>query len=159
MKYNIKNNNFFLIIDNNEIALPFVTIKIDEIYEQNLSKNYGAFTRYSTERYITLSTIRDNPRITTKEIPMTSNEKDLYKLYEIMVRLQEIMNDINQKEQRIHKERVVFNRSVSDSEYRELMDARNKLNNFIKLNKDITLDIEFSLCTIPECTIGLNGLC
>ena len=159
MKYNIKNNNFFLIIDNNEIALPFVTIRIDEIYEQNLSKIYGAFTRNSIERYITLSTIRDNPRITTKEIPMTSNEKDLYKLYEIMVILQEMMNDINHKELYIYQERVVFNRSVSDSEYEKLMDARNKLNNFIKLNKDITLDIEFSLCTIPECTIGLNGLC
>ena len=156
MKYNIKNNNFFLIIDNNEIALPFVTIKIDE---HRLNKTYGAFTIPLTERYITLSTIRGNPRITTKEIPMTSNEKDLYKLYEIMVILQEMMNDINHKELHIYQERVVFNRSVSDSEYKELMDARNKLNNFIKLNKDITLDIEFSLCTIPECTIGLNGLC
>lgn len=145
------------VIINNEFKLfDKTSVRVRKEFQHVVSR-YDGYSSFPKHCYLTFETYKNNPKITSNEIDMLYRDNEfVYKFYQAMVKLQVLLNQINQMEEYIANKRTRTQRCFMDADYETLYKLYDDLNDFKYKNTDINLQYDMTQYGYGDCIMGLE---
>lgn len=148
-------NDIGLIINNEFKPMYNVSIEMKREYEDAYLRGFPIVS-INKRNYVKLTTHANNPTIKSDEIDIKKGSEYIYKVYELIIKLQGIMNNINIIEEYIATKRKTNPACFMDADYDKLEKYYDDLKLFKDSNPDVDVYIEYTLYGCGDVFLSLK---